>query len=82
MRATAAQVRAQLLSGPINADATAEVTQTADMTHAREVAPGKHLYTATLSCDRSGRYGFALRVVPGLANQLHPFEPGLIRWNG
>ena len=75
------QVRAQLLSGPISADSTPEVTQVTDMVHAREVAAGRHLYTAKLACDRSGRYGYALRVVPGLPNQLHPFEPGLIRWN-
>ena len=75
------QIRAQLLSGPMNADGSAEITSTTEMSHAREVAPGKHLYSATLACDRSGRYGFALRVVPGLANLSHPFEPGLIRWN-
>jgi glycogen phosphorylase len=80
-RLSPAEIRAELLSGPINAESAVDITHTVPMEHVREVAPGRHMFAADLVCDRSGRYGFALRVMPGIANLATPFEPGLIRWN-
>jgi starch phosphorylase len=75
------ELRAELLSGPINSEGAVDIMTTTPMTHSREVSPGQHLFTAELACERSGRYGFALRVLPSLPNMAHAFEPGLIRWN-
>ncbi len=76
-----ADIRAQLLSGLLTTERSIENPSMKEMTHVREVAPGRHLFKGAISCDRSGRYGFAIRIIPGIANLGHPFEPGLIRWN-
>lgn len=78
---TPQDIRAQLISGPLNSDRSIESPAMMEMKHVREVAPGRHLFGGKISCDRSGRYGFAMRIVPGIANLGHPFEPGLIKWN-
>jgi starch phosphorylase len=74
------QVRVQLYSGPVNAERRIEVAHAIDMTHTREVAPGKHLFTGELKCQLSGRHGYAVRLVPGISDLATSFEPGLITW--
>lgn len=37
-------------------------------------------YQGTIVCQNAGRYGFALRVLPGHAALSHHFLPGLIVW--
>jgi starch phosphorylase len=37
-------------------------------------------YRGTISCQSSGQYGFAVRVLPRHGDLAHPFEPGLICW--
>ncbi len=51
------------------------------MSHTREVAPGRHLFTGRIECAASGRQGFAMRIIPGLTDLATPFEPGLILWH-
>ena len=51
------------------------------MEHAKEMGPGRHLYTGRIECCTSGRHGFAVRVLPGYPDMATPFEPGLITWN-
>ena len=65
----------------INAGGEIENPAALTMQHARELAPNRHLFTGTLDCTRSGRQGFAIRVVPGNPDLATPFEPGLITWN-
>jgi starch phosphorylase len=75
-------VRVQIYSGSIvGAGDEIENPQIIDMTHTREVAPGRHLFTGRIECRSSGRQGFALRIIPGLKDLATPFEPGLILWN-
>jgi starch phosphorylase len=73
-------LRVQLFSGPMNTDGRIEVASALDMQPLREVAPGRHLYKGSMDCKRSGRYGFALRLLPGLTDLATPYEPGLITW--
>ena len=75
------ELAVQLYTGPINAAGEIDQPQIVRMEHAREVAPGRHLYIARLPCRVSGRQGFAVRVLPGLSDMATPFEPGLIIWN-
>jgi starch phosphorylase len=75
------ELAVQLYTGPINASGEIDQPQVIRMEHSREVAPGRHLYIARLSCRTSGRQGFAVRVLPGLTDMATPFEPGLILWN-
>jgi starch phosphorylase len=71
----------QLYAGALDATGEIERPQILDMTYARQLAPGRHLFTGTIECRTSGRQGFSLRVLPGHADLATPFEPGLIIWN-
>ena len=71
----------QLYAGPISGTGNIEHAQILNMTHSKQMAPGRHLFTGTIECRTSGRQGFSLRVLPGNADMASPFEPGLIIWN-
>ncbi len=38
------------------------------------------LFCAELVCDRTGRQGYTVRVLPSHAALVHPFLPGLVKW--
>jgi glycogen phosphorylase len=38
------------------------------------------LYCAEVSCDRTGRQGYTIRILPKHAALVHPFLPGLVKW--
>jgi glycogen phosphorylase len=78
---TPAHIRVQLFTGLVNADRRIDTANTIEMSHTREVATGRHLYTGRIDCTNSGRYGFAVRLLPGVTNLATPFEPGLILWS-
>jgi starch phosphorylase len=71
----------QLYAGPINATGHIENPTLLKMSHSKQMAPGRHLFTGKIECKTSGRQGFALRVVPGNPDMATAFEPGLIIWN-
>ncbi|HEX3357057.1 MAG TPA: alpha-glucan family phosphorylase [Tepidisphaeraceae bacterium] len=76
-----AELSIQLYAGPINGTGQIDAPQILKMTHSKQMAPGRHLFTGKIECRTSGRQGFALRVVPGNEDMASPFEPGLIIWN-
>ncbi len=41
---------------------------------------GKHLFLGSIPARTSGRYGYALRVLPHHEDLSNPYEPGLILW--
>lgn len=41
---------------------------------------GAYTYRCAVACLQSGRRGFALRVLPGHPDAVHPFEPGKVVW--
>ncbi|HEX4822316.1 MAG TPA: hypothetical protein VFV00_19065, partial [Acidimicrobiales bacterium] len=44
-------------------------------------APSRTLrYRGAFSCDRAGRYGFTVRVVPAHADLVSPVELGRVAW--
>jgi starch phosphorylase len=69
-------VQVQLVHGPVgNTDeivdpATAPMTLVGPSDVA--LAPGRHRYEGTFTCDAPGRYGFTVRVVPS--------HPDLLTW--
>ena len=71
----------QLYAGPINGTGQIDCPQVLNMSHSKEMAPGRHLFTGKIECRTSGRQGFARRIVPGNEDMASPFEPGLITWN-
>ena len=74
-------VRVQLYAGTVNATGNIENPQPLVMSHSREMAPNRHLFSGQIECRSSGRQGFAIRVLPGKQDMATPFEPGLIIWN-
>jgi len=42
--------------------------------------PGFHMFRGKVPCEQSGRFGFAVRVLPKHENLASPFVPGLITW--
>ncbi len=38
------------------------------------------LYCAQVACDRTGRQGFTIRILPRHDTLVHPFLPGLVKW--
>jgi starch phosphorylase len=38
-------------------------------------------YRTRVKCQQAGRQGYAVRVIPRNDNLVHPFVPGLLRWN-
>ncbi len=46
----------------------------------QEEKDGLHVFTGALLCQGSGRFGYALRVLPNHKDLVHPYEMGLILW--
>jgi len=44
------------------------------------VQDGVALYRGEAPCHRSGRRGFAVRVLPDHDDLVHPFDPGMVIW--
>ena len=38
------------------------------------------LYCAEVVCDRTGRQGYTVRILPKHRALVHPFLPGLVKW--
>ncbi len=51
-----------------------------DMRHERDLGDGRHLFTGEFIVKRSGRRGFAVRILPRDERLVSPFLPGLIAW--
>lgn len=51
----------------------------AAMNHAG-TADADHLFKTEIVCRRSGRYGFAARILPRHPDMAHPFTPYLLKW--
>ncbi len=52
-----------------------------EMTGSAEKTPQNTCtYTGTLKCTRSGKCGFAVRVLPGVKDMADQYEPGMIAW--
>jgi starch phosphorylase len=73
------EVKIELYYGPLKTvDSIAE-------SHSQEMAVkeihenGEYLYSCTIACNNSGRYGFTVRAMPSGDDRLR-FAPGLITW--
>ncbi|HEV7299897.1 MAG TPA: alpha-glucan family phosphorylase [Tepidisphaeraceae bacterium] len=75
------EISVQLYCGPISATGQVEKPAVISMTMSRTMSPHRYVFAGTLTCETSGRQGYAVRVVPGEADMANAFEPGLIAWN-
>jgi glycogen phosphorylase len=73
-------VEVQLLHGPVGQhDELADAT-VAPLSLDGDGPNGHHRFTGTFTCERPGRYGVTVRVVPAHADLVHPVEMGCVAW--
>jgi len=72
-------VAVELYHGQIN-DQEVIVNAHSEQMEVHESSNASHLYKGRIVCQYAGRYGFALRVVPGHRALSHHLLPGLIVW--
>ncbi len=73
-------VRPQLLFG--NVDSAGEVIQprTERMEYVGPGPDNTHQFMGTLNCDRIGRWGYTVRLLPAHPDLVNPFDTGCILW--
>jgi starch phosphorylase len=75
-------VHVQLLHGPVGPADELTETSIVTMTLADPAtkAAGAHRYTGAFTCERAGRYGFTVRVVPAHEDLKTFAELGRVAW--
>lgn len=74
------EVTVQVYTGRIDSEGQLENPQTVDMKAVDRDDQG-HIFRVKVRCTQAGRQGYAVRVLPKNDSLVHPFVPGLIRWN-
>ncbi|MBV9661580.1 MAG: alpha-glucan family phosphorylase [Acidimicrobiales bacterium] len=75
-----ADVAVELLHGPVVGGDELTGTQIVRLVLAESVAEGRHRYQGKFLCDRSGRQGFTVRIVPSHPWLVEPVEMSCIAW--
>jgi len=75
-------VRVQVYAGLINSDGQITDGSSTDLSYASDQGDGRHRFEGTVPTGTSGRYGFAVRIVPGGELWNGAIVPGLIHWDG
>jgi starch phosphorylase len=78
---TPEEVQVQAMSGPMNHEGQMINQMLTTFAHVEDLGNGRHRYEGELTPSQSGKYGFALRVVPGGRMFEGIYEPGLVRWD-
>jgi starch phosphorylase len=78
-------VTAQLYHGPLDtkgeiAPGAAAEQRVSEMQWVESISEGRHVFAGAIPCSTSGRYGYALRILPRHEDLSNPYEPGLILW--
>ena len=73
-------VAVQLLHGRVGRNDQLSDVSVVTMTLAGEAADGHLRYSGRMTCDRPGRYGFTVRVVPSHPDLVSPAEMGQVAW--
>ncbi len=85
---TPQDIKVELYFGTVDASGQILNPQVAEMesgpdpqgSQAGPAASGVYAFVRHLTCESSGMHGFTVRVVPRHAEQVNPFETGLILW--
>ncbi len=74
-------VSVELYHGPVDSQGNIRDGSAVRMAY-KETAgrDGEHLFVGSVSCEETGRYGVAVRVLPRNADLVNPYEMGLILW--
>jgi len=72
------EVSVQLLHGPVGQNDELVKPDVTPMAVAGDGGDGHLRFTGTFTCERPGRYGYTVRVVPDHADLVTPVELGLV----
>jgi starch phosphorylase len=73
-------VRVELLHGPVARGDELVDPVVVPLAEAGAGDDGTTRFRGSIACQRSGRYGFTLRVVPAGPDVVSPLELGLVAW--
>ena len=73
-------VAVQLVHGPVGPNDEISAMSLADMEVAGSDGDGRYRYTGRFSCTQTGRYGYAVRVVPAHPDLATSVEMGCVSW--
>lgn len=74
------EVRVEAVTGIVSHQGELERADVVVLDHQEDLGDGRHRYAGTITPRHSGKYGFAVRIVPGGPMFNGPREPGLILW--
>ncbi|HED36732.1 MAG TPA: hypothetical protein ENI76_00565 [Ignavibacteria bacterium] len=78
---TPEDVEVQIYFGPLENDENPQLNSTVVMTtDNNESKNGVYNYFGNILCDKSGRKGYTIRILPKNNLLIHPFELNLIYW--
>jgi starch phosphorylase len=75
-------VTVELYHGPLDADGLIVQGTAMPMLIAQSKGKGKYVFAGAIPCHRSGRHGFALRILPSHEDLETPLDMGLVVWAG
>ena len=73
-------VTLQLYYGPLDTKGEIPKGEVMAMEWVESNGDGSHVFVGSIPCRTSGRYGYALRILPHHEDLSNPCEPGLILW--
>jgi starch phosphorylase len=73
-------VTVQLYYGPLDTRGEIPKGEVMAMKWAESNGDGNHVFIGSIPARTSGRYGYALRILPHHEDLSNPYEPGLILW--
>ncbi|OIQ09426.1 glycogen phosphorylase [Moorella thermoacetica] len=73
-------VTVELYYGPVDAGGEIVTGEKETLIQYQDQGEGRYLYSGVIPCRRGGRQGYNLRVLPRHADQVHPYQSGLILW--
>ena len=75
------ELRVQVYFGALDNDGRIIQGQVLDMKHAQDLGDGRHCFTGGINSQSSGRFGYAVRMVPGGEMFQSRVEPGMVCWD-
>ena len=74
-------IKVELYYGLLDSNDKIEKSYSVPMAIKETLENNRYLYEATLTCESSGKYGYAVRALPHHPLMSGGFEPRLITWN-
>jgi len=75
-------VAVELYYGPVDGEGIIVNGRTLPTLIAQSRGKGRFVFAGAITCQTSGRHGYALRIVPAHEDLGTPFEMGLVLWAG